>query len=66
LRATPRGYSLYGAYKRMELTLYEPFLRAAMEADMQKIADGVLSKEDMLIKYKRTMTVHLETLKTNK
>lgn len=66
LKATPRGYSLVQAYMRMELTLYEPYLRSAMEADMTKIANGTLTKKDMLIKYKRTMAIHLETLKASK
>lgn len=66
LKATPRGYSLYGAYYKMELTLYEPHLRAAMERDMNRIAEGTLTKEEMLKNYTRTMAVHLETLKSNK
>ena len=64
LKATPRGYALVQAYMKMDLILYEPYLRSSMESDMNKIALGQLKKEDMLIKYKKTMANHLETLKS--
>lgn len=45
---TKLGLALIEAYNDMGYQLNKPFLRAAMEADCQKIAKGELRKEDVI------------------
>lgn len=42
------GTSLVDAYRNIGLTLYQPDLRAQMEADMKEIAEGRKGVEEVL------------------
>ena len=45
---TKLGLALYEAYDNMGYQLMKPYLRAQMEADMNRIARGELRKEEAI------------------
>ena len=59
---TQLGISLVETYRDIGLNLYEPTLRAKMEADMKNIAEGSKSKEEVLEASIQDMTQIYDTI----
>lgn len=49
--STQLGRSLVEAYQDMDIDLYEPELRSEMEADLERIAEGEKSKDEIVSYY---------------
>lgn len=47
-KPTPLGLALVGAYMKMGVRLYKPYLRAQMEADCKEICEGKKQSADVV------------------